>query len=276
MKKSIIAVTVISETDNIEIISPSLLSDSFGITEIRNEIQGEIYTLQYDLMHDVEIESDIKAIDLVWYCSKIDKLYSAKVCINESFKEDEYIIIIKIFESGRLKIYLGNEYRCRLLYNADFSFSLSGNEYKNSVFKYRYSVFSDMVDIKSLEQVFSDGSYDFSDFKKQTQYEWHGIPEFIKLRWNHEYSEWTSYFKFENQKIKVIFDKVYGIHRDSKTDFIIRIDAENKKYELSLYRQGLKKPVIIPEDAYQLIVFKNKFEDYRSENYNQPRGAWIW
>ena len=70
--------------------------------------------------------------------------------------------------------------------------------------------------------------------------------------------------------------KIIWSHPETKVDFIIRIDAENKKYELSLYRQGLKEPVIIPEDAYQLIVFKNKFEDYRSENYNQPRGAWIW
>lgn len=71
-------------------------------------------------------------------------------------------------------------------------------------------------------------------------------------------------------------NKVIGSHPETKTDFIIRIDAENKKYELALYRQGLKEPVVIPKSAYQLIVFKNKFEDYRSENYNQPRGAWIW
>lgn len=77
----------------------------------------------------------------------------------------------------------------------------------------------------------------------------------------------------------VVFDvikKTYGAHSDTKTDFIIRIDTKNKKYELALFRQGLKEPVVIPESAYQLIVFKNKFEDYRSENYKQPRGAWIW
>lgn len=81
---------------------------------------------------------------------------------------------------------------------------------------------------------------------------------------------------FRNGEILEIFNRFYGAHPETKTDFIIRIDAENKKYELALYRQGLKEPVVIPESAYQLIVFKNKFEDYRSENYNQPRGAWIW
>ena len=66
------------------------------------------------------------------------------------------------------------------------------------------------------------------------------------------------------------------VSKDTKTDFIIRIDSEKRKYELALFRQGLKEPQIIPEDAYQLLVFKNKFEDYRSDNYNQERGAWIW
>lgn len=81
---------------------------------------------------------------------------------------------------------------------------------------------------------------------------------------------------FVDRQIKTLFERFYGAHPETKTDFIIKIDAENKKYELALYRQGLKEPVLIPESAYQVIVFKNKFEDYRSENYNQPRGAWIW
>ena len=57
---------------------------------------------------------------------------------------------------------------------------------------------------------------------------------------------------------------------------MIRIDSEKKIFELALYRYGLKEPQVISESAYQLFVFKNKFEYYRSENYNQPRGAWIW
>ena len=57
---------------------------------------------------------------------------------------------------------------------------------------------------------------------------------------------------------------------------LVSVNAENKKYELALYRYGLKEPQVIPEDVYQLLVFKNKFEDYRSDNYNQERGAWIW
>ena len=108
------------------------------------------------------------------------------------------------------------------------------------------------------------------------QYHEAGKPKKLALKFHVKKSEYTAYFWFEDEAIRAIFDKFYGIHPDTKTDFILHIDPEKKKYQLSLFRYGLQEPRIIPEDTYQLIVFKNKFEHFRSENYDQPRGAWIW
>lgn len=121
-----------------------------------------------------------------------------------------------------------------------------------------------------------DGTYCKYDERLLTQYHSGGIPKKLDISWSNGKSEISAYFMMEVDDITEIFNRFYGAHPDTKTDFIIHIDAKNKKYELGLYRQGLKEPVIIPETAYQLIVFRNKFEEYRSENYNQPRGAWIW
>lgn len=121
-----------------------------------------------------------------------------------------------------------------------------------------------------------DGSYDKTNNDRLFQYHDGGIPDKVRLTLEQGKTEWQINLWFEDSVLSKIFERFYGAHTETKTDFIIRIDAENKKYELALYRQGLKEPVVIPESAYQLIVFKNKFEDYRSENYNQPHGAWIW
>lgn len=102
------------------------------------------------------------------------------------------------------------------------------------------------------------------------------IPLRIKLYFSRSNIEFGLYTFFNTENIIKFFSRFYGAHPETKADFIIRIDAEARKYELALFRQGLREPVVIPESAYQLIVFKNKFEDYRSKNYNQPRGAWIW
>lgn len=127
-----------------------------------------------------------------------------------------------------------------------------------------------------IEESLFDGTFDKLHDDGLQKYHEAGKPKKLAIKWHIKKTEYTAYFWFEDEKICSIFERFYGAHPDTKTDFIIRIDAEKKKYELSLFRQGLKEPQIIPEDAYQLLVFKNKFENYRSDNYNQERGAWIW
>ena len=127
-----------------------------------------------------------------------------------------------------------------------------------------------------IEEALYDGTHDKLHDDSLMKYHEAGKPKKLRIQWHIGKSEYSAYFWFEDERIRDVFDKFYGAHPDTKTDFIIRIDAEQRKYELALYRYGLKEPQIIPEDVYQLLVFKNKFEDYRSDNYNQERGAWIW
>lgn len=128
----------------------------------------------------------------------------------------------------------------------------------------------------TIEEMLFDGTFDKLNDGRLLKYHQAGKPKKLALKWHICKSEYSAYFWFEEESIREVFDKFYGAHPDTKTDFIIRIDAKNRKYELALYRYGLKEPQVIPENVYQLLVFKNKFEDYRSDNYNQERGAWIW
>lgn len=143
-------------------------------------------------------------------------------------------------------------------------------------FCYRYQLNGADGSDAVIKEVLIDGTHDKINDGRLIKYHVAGKPKKFVVEWQSEKSEYSTYFWFDDEKISSFFEKFYGMHRDTKTDFMITIDAENKQYGLALYRQGLKEPVAIPESAYQLIVFKNKFEDYRSENYNQPRGAWIW
>lgn len=127
-----------------------------------------------------------------------------------------------------------------------------------------------------IEEALFDGTHDKLHDGGLMKYHEAGKPKKLAVQWHEEKKEWTAYFWFEDEVIRSIFDRFYGAHPETKTDFMIRIDAEKNKFELALYRYGLKEPQVISESAYQLIVFKNKFEFFRSENYNQERGAWIW
>lgn len=149
-------------------------------------------------------------------------------------------------------------------------------------FTYRYLVAFENLneDVKPelgfIEEMLYDGTHDKLHDGGLMKYHKAGKPKKLAIKWNIEKSEYSAYFWFEEVGIRTVFDKFYGAHPETETDFIIRIDTENQKYELALYRYGLKEPRVIPEDSYQLIVFKNKFEDYRSDYYNQESGAWVW
>lgn len=127
-----------------------------------------------------------------------------------------------------------------------------------------------------IEEMLYDGTHDKLHDDRLLNYHEAGKPKKLAMKWLIKKSEYIAYFWLEDKAIRAVFDKFFGIHPDTKTDFILHIDPIKKKYQLALYRYGLKEPVIIPEEAYQLIVFKNKFEQFRSDNYDQPRGAWIW
>lgn len=127
-----------------------------------------------------------------------------------------------------------------------------------------------------IEEMLYDGTYDKLHDGGLMKYHQAGKPRKLRVQWHIGKTEYSAYLWFDDERIRDVFDMFYGAHPETKTDFLIRIDAEKKKYELALYRYGLKEPQVISEDVYQLLVFKNKFEDHRSENYNQERGAWIW
>ncbi len=141
----------------------------------------------------------------------------------------------------------------------------------------KYEENDDMIPkFEYIEESLYDGTHDKLHDGGLLRYHEAGKPKKLAVKWHIKKSEYTAFFWFDETLICEIFEKFYGVHRDTKADFIIRIDAEQKKYELALYRYGLKEPMIISEDTYQLLVFKNKFEHHRSDNYNQERGAWIW
>lgn len=127
-----------------------------------------------------------------------------------------------------------------------------------------------------IEEALYDGTHDKLHDGGLLNYHEAGKPKKLAMKWHIKKSEYTAYFWFEDEAIRAVFDRFYGLHPETKTDFIIHIDPMKNKYQLALYRYGLREPQIIPEEAYQFIVFKNKFEHFRSENYDQPRGAWIW
>lgn len=248
------------------------------------------YTLNsnfYNVINNVHIENDctinilfsqngfiiVKRIDI----NQSNLLYINEIIGEEIIKEDK-CILNPFFSFSECQQYIERNIcrtkidLCQYVYRYLPLFEQWNNEEEGKCQKYK----ENKIKFESIEEYLFDGTFNKLHDNGLLKYHKAGKPKKLAIKWHIKKSEYTAYFWFEDEKICSIFERFYGAHPDTKTDFIIRIDAEQKKYELALYRQGLKAPQIIPEDAYQLLVFKNKFEDYRSDNYNQERGAWIW
>jgi len=133
-----------------------------------------------------------------------------------------------------------------------------------------------LYELDYIEEALFDGTHDKLHDGGLMRYHEAGKPKKLAVKWHAGKKEWTAYFWFEDEEIRHVFDRFYGVYPDAKADFIVRIDPVKDKYELALYCSGLDEPLVIPEKTYQLLVFRNKFECFRSENYAQERGAWIW
>ena len=230
-------------------------------------------------------------ITISWHNKDSGSYYSHKIDLcHTDYLKDGDIIVIGITSHGSLALWIISNKKSDLIYQV----AIKSDEILelNRQFKYRYIInlinqhentlengenTNELIGkFDYIEEKLFDGTHDKLNNGNLLKYHQAGKPKKLAIKWHIGKSEYSAYFWFEEEPIREVFDKFYGAHPDTKTDFIIRIDAENKKYELALYRYGLKEPQVIPENVYQLLVFKNKFEDYRSDNYNQERGAWIW
>lgn len=127
-----------------------------------------------------------------------------------------------------------------------------------------------------IDEALYDGTYDKMHDGGLMEYHEAGKPKKLALQWHIKKSDYSAYLWFDDMKIRDAFEQFYTKYPEAKMDFVFHIDTENKVFQLSFNCEEAEEPMLLSEDAYQMIVFKSKFEYYRTPNYNQPRGAWIW
>ena len=127
-----------------------------------------------------------------------------------------------------------------------------------------------------IEESLFDGTHDKLHDRGLMQYHQAGKPKKLALQWHIKKSVYSAYLWFEDFKIRAAFEQFYIKYPESKMNFIFRIDTDKKVFQISFNCTEAGLPIQLNDSAYQMIIFKNKFEYYRTTNYNQPRGAWVW
>jgi hypothetical protein len=97
-------------------------------------------------------------------------------------------------------------------------------------------------------------------------------PYKIVINWSVGKHKYGGYFWTDEQKIIDTFAQFYADNAQQEGNLIIEIGKSNEAFRFSL--QSDSSIVEIPIEDLQIMVFKNKFESYRSKNYNKPQGGW--
>lgn len=103
-----------------------------------------------------------------------------------------------------------------------------------------------------------------------------GKPKKIRIKWSAYDYYYNCFLWFEEETLSPLLDKICESNPETHVDFIFHFDYINNKYQVELYRYGLEQSIIIPDSAYQVLVFKEMSEHFESENYNQKHNAWYW
>lgn len=135
----------------------------------------------------------------------------------------------------------------------------------------------DDIDVLSVEDKRTDGTFDITGDMSLLRYHETGCPNRFCVRWQEGKTDYEVHFWLDIEIFASFFDRFFNITQTDKADLLVRMDTRANQYELALRcndTQQITKPV--PPESYQLLIFRNDTEFYKSENYAQENGAWNW
>ena len=97
-------------------------------------------------------------------------------------------------------------------------------------------------------------------------------PYKIVLNWSIGKIQYGGYFWTDEKKIIETFAKFYGNDTQKEGNLVIEVGESNNQFKFFL--QDDTTVAEIPVEDMQIMVFKNKYEYFRSENYDRPQGGW--
>ncbi len=138
-------------------------------------------------------------------------------------------------------------------------------------------LYYDDMDIKSVEDRCTDGTFNYmEDDPKQMKYHASGQPYRITVRWHEGTYDCMAHFWFFRMQIAMMYDQFFFGKPEKKAEMMVRLDIRHQHYQIALRTKGTEEDFVIPFYAYQLIVFRDGMEHYKSPNFQLEPGQWSW
>ncbi|MBQ3593964.1 MAG: hypothetical protein II981_00935 [Bacteroidales bacterium] len=240
------------------VITAGLSPNGEVVIWLQNEIESKIL----GILHGVDVTASID--DKIVYRLNLYSNKNERLCtLNQLYTDSRKLFTYAINDSIDIVV------PKKLLQN------------RMQQFYYRYVFQGDFLDSaefipEKICLLLFDGTYSKNSNISLTQYHLLGKPNKLSVMWRVGVTEYSVHLWFDEQRVSDVFAfLLYGdIERTADLKFSLNI--KRHKLVIELFDVIQKQSFFVPEEAYQFIVFRDGFEEFRSENYNQERGAWNW
>jgi hypothetical protein len=123
-----------------------------------------------------------------------------------------------------------------------------------------------------VELYFKNGEFNTTHSEHYKENTMRAKPYKIVLRWEEDRLGYCGYFWLKEKKMIEIFENFYKNDTQKEGELFIEIGNSNKDFKISL--KDSSTTIEIPTEEMEIIVFKNKFEFFKSKNYKRPKGGW--
>ena len=126
--------------------------------------------------------------------------------------------------------------------------------------------------LKKIERYYYNGELNTTNSGEHTENTLRAKPQKIVLEWNVGKAQYKGYFWTNETKIIETFDNFFNNDTEKEGELMIEVGNSNKDFKFVL--QNTATAIEIPAEDIEIIVFKNKFEFFRSKNYKKPPQGW--
>jgi hypothetical protein len=147
--------------------------------------------------------------------------------------------------------------------------------FKQYMQKFNYRItpkFENAATLEKIECFYYNGELNTTNSGEHAENAMRAKPHKIALHWRTGKIQYSGYFWTDETKIIETFAKFYDNDTQKEGELLIEVGKSNKDFKFSL--QDKSTVIEIPVEEIEIIVFKNKFEFFKSKNYSKPPQGW--
>ena len=125
---------------------------------------------------------------------------------------------------------------------------------------------------EGIELYYYNGELNTTNSGEHAENTMRAKPYKIVLNWSIGKTQYGGYFWTDEKKIIETFANFYGSDTQKEGNLVIEVGESNNQFKFFL--QDDTTVAEIPVEDMQIMVFKNKYEYFRSDNYDRLQGGW--